>query len=174
MSSSEEQHARKLAGAANQEALERIARHLHANESLHMHQRVGDKDPCEYCWLRAGKALWALREAAIPVVLGPDPVAAGEPVEVDAEVLHALEVAGLRRRGEEVQGWTCVHIEPERKPWSERLLVFRDQDRRHYGVTFNESFRADPASRIICRPVTPHYEVVQRARYELTEAVPRG
>lgn len=94
MTSSEEQHARHLAGTHNQDALEKIARFLHANESIHMHQRIEDKEPCEYCWLRAGKALAALRQAGLPVVLGPDPVIADEPVEVEAEVLHALEAAG--------------------------------------------------------------------------------
>ncbi|MFE9099906.1 hypothetical protein [Actinomadura geliboluensis] len=173
MISSEEQRARDIAGAANQDALEAIARHLHANESLHMHQRIEDKAPCEYCWLRAGNAILALRIAGLPVVLGPDPVQAAEPVEVEAAVLHELETLAARGKRGEVHGWTVVSGGSERTPWSDRLLVFRSQDRRHYGVTFANLMHADPADRVACHPVTAHYEVQQTARYQLAEAVNR-
>jgi len=53
------QHAYGLAGGREVE-VEIIAQYLHANESLHMHQNVSDPVPCDYCYLRAGKALAAL------------------------------------------------------------------------------------------------------------------
>ncbi|MCP9947194.1 hypothetical protein [Actinomadura madurae] len=173
MTSSEEQHARHLAGTHNQDALEKIARFLHANESIHMHQRIEDKEPCEYCWLRAGKALAALRQAGLPVVLGPDPVIADEPVEVEAEVLHALEAAGSVGDRAEVQGWRIVHISAPGADWTRRTLVFRSQDGRHYGVPFTEFMQADPAARIVCHPAVPKPVVTQTCQYELAEAAAR-
>jgi outer membrane murein-binding lipoprotein Lpp len=40
-----------------------IARHLHYNESLHLHENVESKEPCWYCWLRAAKAVQAIERA---------------------------------------------------------------------------------------------------------------
>lgn len=175
MTTSEEQHARRLAGVHNQDALEKIAEHLHYNESIHLHDLSDElAKSCPYCWLRAGKAIHALRIAGLPIVLGPDPVQVDEPVEVEAEVLHALEIAGARGSGEEVQGWTVAHMDPERVDWSRRLLVFRSQDRRHYGVTVAEFMHAEPATRLVCRPAAPRPVVTQTAVYELAEAAPRG
>ncbi|WP_141576184.1 hypothetical protein [Actinomadura sp. WMMA1423] len=173
MTSSEEQHARRLAGVHNQDAVERIARHLHANESLHMHQRVEDTDPCEYCWLRAGKAIHALRAAGLPIVLGPDPVKADEPVKVEAQVLHELEALGSCGERAEVQGWTLVHIGSPGADWTRRRLVFRSQDRRHYGVRFDAFMHAVAGARIVCHPAVPKPVVTQTATYELAEAASR-
>lgn len=53
------QRAYQLAGGRETE-VEAIAQHLHANESLHLHENVSDPVPCDYCYLRAGKALAAL------------------------------------------------------------------------------------------------------------------
>lgn len=51
-----------IAGPDAHEALRVTAAALHRGESIHMHDNVGDKEPCSYCWLRAGRALRALRE----------------------------------------------------------------------------------------------------------------
>lgn len=42
--------------------LRQVAQKLHYNESMHMHDDIESKDPCRYCWLRAGRALAAARE----------------------------------------------------------------------------------------------------------------
>ena len=57
-----EQIANDIAGPDAREALRTTAEALHRGESIHMHDNVGDKEPCSYCWLRAGRALRALRE----------------------------------------------------------------------------------------------------------------
>lgn len=41
-------------------AVESIAKHLHANESLHLHDCTEGPEPCSYCWLRAAKAVQAI------------------------------------------------------------------------------------------------------------------
>jgi hypothetical protein len=41
-------------------AVEAIAKHLHANESIHLHDRSEGSEPCSYCWLRAAKAVQAI------------------------------------------------------------------------------------------------------------------
>jgi hypothetical protein len=40
-----------------------VAEFLHRNESIHMHEDVGETEPCAYCWLRAGKAYAAFIRA---------------------------------------------------------------------------------------------------------------
>ncbi|MEU4825130.1 hypothetical protein AB0H37_24930 [Actinomadura sp. NPDC023710] len=174
MTSTEEQHARRLAGAHNQEALAKIAEHLHYNESIHLHDLAGESlEPCNYCWLRAGKAIHALRIAGLPLVLGPDPVQADEPVEVEAKILHELESAAGRGERIEVQGWALVHLGSPGADRSRRVLVFRSQDRRHYGARLETFMHASPNIRVLCHPATVKPVVTQTATYELTAAVPR-
>lgn len=174
MTSTEEQHARRLAGAHNQEALAKIAEHLHYNESIHLHDLSGESlEPCNYCLLRAGKAVHALRIAGLAIVLGPDPVQADGPVEVEARVLHELESAAGRGERIEVQGWTVVHVGSPGADRSRRLLVFRSQDRRHYGARLDTFMHAAAQIRVVCHPVVQKPVVTQTATYELTEAAPR-
>lgn len=40
-------------------AVEAAAKHLHYNESLHLHD-VDGTEPCSYCWLRAAKTVQAI------------------------------------------------------------------------------------------------------------------
>ncbi len=68
--------ARQWAGTGNDEVVQEIAQHLHYNESLHMHDDVGSDEPCSYCWLRAGKALQAIRRAGFTVSREPAPAGA--------------------------------------------------------------------------------------------------
>lgn len=49
-------------------AVEEAARHLHYNESLHMHEDIDSKEPCGYCWLRAAKAVQAIERDGQRVV----------------------------------------------------------------------------------------------------------
>jgi hypothetical protein len=51
--------------------VEAAARHLHANESLHLHDNVEGKEPCSYCWLRAAKAVQAIERAGQRIVAKP-------------------------------------------------------------------------------------------------------
>lgn len=174
MTSTEEQHARTLAGDHNQKALEKIAEHLHYNESIHLHDLAGESmKPCNYCWLRAGKAIHALRVAGLPIVLGPDPVQADEPVEVEAQVLHDLEAIASRGGRAEVQGWTVVHLGSPGADRARRLLVVRSQDRRHYGARLDTFMYAAPQDRITCHPAALTPVVTQTATYTLTETAPR-
>jgi hypothetical protein len=51
------------AGDGNEKLVDAVAARLHYNESLHMHNLGVEKKQygaCEYCWLRAGKAVRAL------------------------------------------------------------------------------------------------------------------
>ena len=57
-----EQIANDIAGPDAREALRAAADALHRGESIHLHDNIGDVEPCSYCWLRAGRALRALRE----------------------------------------------------------------------------------------------------------------
>lgn len=71
-------------GPGNETTVEAIAEHLHYNESLHMHEGVADKEPCSYCWLRAGKAIQAIRRAGLALTMAFD-------VDITAEVAaHVL------------------------------------------------------------------------------------
>lgn len=45
-----------------------MAESLHRNESMHMHEDVGSKDPCGYCWLRARYAYVAIQKAGFALV----------------------------------------------------------------------------------------------------------
>lgn len=46
------------------------AEFLHGNESIHMHEDIEKKEPCGYCWLRAGKAYAAIQRAGFALVHG--------------------------------------------------------------------------------------------------------
>ena len=59
---------RQQAGPGNEQVVEEIAKHLHANESLHMHEQIENREPCPYCWLRAGKAIQAIHRAGFVLV----------------------------------------------------------------------------------------------------------
>ena len=48
--------------------VEAAARHLHANESLHLHDVTEGREPCSYCWLRAAKAIQAIERAGQHIV----------------------------------------------------------------------------------------------------------
>ena len=54
------------AGPENEAAVKVVAEQLHANESIHLHGL--EAEPCSYCWLRAGNAVQALREAGFSLV----------------------------------------------------------------------------------------------------------
>lgn len=54
----------KWAGAERAAMVDAIAPFLHHNESLHMHEDIGESC-CAYCWLRAGKAVMALAAAGL-------------------------------------------------------------------------------------------------------------
>ncbi|TDD37831.1 hypothetical protein E1287_07160 [Actinomadura sp. KC06] len=170
----EEDRARQLAGVHNQEALEKIAEHLHYNESIHLHDLTDEAAKvCNYCWLRAGKAILALRIAKLPIVLGRDPVQADEPVEIEAEVLHALEAAACIGDRAEVRGWRAVHISNPGADQARRILFFRSQDGRTYGAPLPAFMHTGPAARVLCSPAVARPVVTQTARYELAEAVSR-
>jgi len=47
------------AGPEREAMVDVVALFLHRNESLHMHEAIGEPC-CAYCWLRAGKAVMAL------------------------------------------------------------------------------------------------------------------
>jgi hypothetical protein len=68
MSRTSREHAIWMADNA-EDQVEQVARFLHANESLHMHENVGDATPCNYCYLRAGKAIYALLGMAAGVTI---------------------------------------------------------------------------------------------------------
>ena len=54
------------AGPENEAAVKVVAEQLHANELLHTHGF--EAAPCSDCWLRAGNAVQALREAGFSLV----------------------------------------------------------------------------------------------------------
>ncbi|MES2342901.1 MAG: hypothetical protein V4597_14595 [Pseudomonadota bacterium] len=61
---------RALADVAEdqQPAVIAAAEFLHRNESMHMHEDVGSKDPCGYCWLRARYAHVAIQKAGFALI----------------------------------------------------------------------------------------------------------
>ena len=54
--------AERMAGPGRQGLVRAVAEHHHFNESLHMHQDIGSREPCSYCWLRAGRAVQILAQ----------------------------------------------------------------------------------------------------------------
>jgi hypothetical protein len=78
-----EQIAIQWAGAEHKDAVRHIAEHLHANESLHMHDVTEGREPCSYCWLRAAKSIQALQRTGF-VVAKPEPKDAPATAEGDA------------------------------------------------------------------------------------------
>lgn len=59
---------RRAGGPENEAAVVAVATHLHANESMHLHEAGTSASPCSYCWLRAGNAIQALRKAGFHLV----------------------------------------------------------------------------------------------------------
>lgn len=53
-------------GPENEAAVVVVAEQLHLNDSLHDHGL--EAQPCSDCWLRAGNAIQALREAGFSLV----------------------------------------------------------------------------------------------------------
>ena len=75
--------AHKWAGPGNESYVNAIAASLHYNESLHMHNLGKEKKQqgaCEYCWLRAGRAVYALVRAGVTLAAPGDVVVKGEHV----------------------------------------------------------------------------------------------
>lgn len=73
--------------------VEAIAKHLHANESLHLHDDTEGPEPCSYCWLRAAKAVQAIERAGRVIVAAPKGGAVpGERLLTPGEVARALQV----------------------------------------------------------------------------------
>jgi hypothetical protein len=75
--------------------VEVAARHLHANESLHLHDNVEGKEPCSYCWLRAAKAVQAIECAGQQIVAKPPVLPAWEQMsdlDKGAALLHIHKV----------------------------------------------------------------------------------
>lgn len=76
-------HAYSMAGPGNERRVDAIARDLHYNESIHMHNLADDNvqhGACEYCWLRAGRAVRALVRTdllTVPEQMAPKPSAPG-------------------------------------------------------------------------------------------------
>lgn len=56
------QIAEKMAGLGRERLVRAIAEYHHGNESLHMHQDIERREPCSYCWLRAGRAMQIVGE----------------------------------------------------------------------------------------------------------------
>lgn len=56
------EQALKWAGPGRETAVDLVQAKLHFNESLHLHENIGDAS-CAYCWLRAGRAVMALAES---------------------------------------------------------------------------------------------------------------
>jgi hypothetical protein len=77
-----------VAEADHRPMVEAAARHLHANESIHLHDLSGGSEPCSYCWLRAAKAIQAIERSGQHIVkaLTPEQFA-----EIEAADLHSLQ-----------------------------------------------------------------------------------
>ncbi len=58
------EQAQQWAGPGRETAVDLVQAKLHFNESLHLHENIGDAS-CAYCWLRAGRAVMALAEAGL-------------------------------------------------------------------------------------------------------------
>lgn len=58
----------KWAGPGVEKHVDAVAKSLHYNESLHMHDLSDPNDDtgaCAYCWLRAGRAVHALMKSGL-------------------------------------------------------------------------------------------------------------
>lgn len=67
--------AHKWAGPGNEKHVDTIAVSLHYNESIHMHdlaKKEIEHDACGYCWLRAGRAVYALIGAGVTLATPGD------------------------------------------------------------------------------------------------------
>lgn len=84
-----------------EEQVEQVALFLHANESLHMHENVGDAAPCDYCYLRAGKAIRALLDMAAGSVR---PAAAKRAQCPACKRYYALNANGMLRGHRSCEG----------------------------------------------------------------------
>lgn len=73
--------------------VEAIAKHLHANESLHLHDCIEGPEPCSYCWLRAAKAVQAIERTGRAVVSEP-----AEHARLEAEVKRLRAIANAVRQ----------------------------------------------------------------------------
>lgn len=60
MSHDYRQTAHEWAGPGREALVDAVAAYHHANESIHMHQDIGSREPCSYCWLRAARAVQIL------------------------------------------------------------------------------------------------------------------
>lgn len=58
----------RAGGPEHEAAVEAVARFLHGQESIRMHEGIWQKEPCMYCWIRAGNSLQALRDAGFETV----------------------------------------------------------------------------------------------------------
>lgn len=54
------------AGPGREAMVDAIAKFLHFNESMHMHEDI-EAECCAYCWLRAGKAIRALVHSGLTI-----------------------------------------------------------------------------------------------------------
>lgn len=76
--------------------VEAIAKHLHYNESLHLHDMVEGREPCSYCWLRAAKAVQAIERAGQHIVPKPPVLPTWEQMtdlDKGAALLHLAKCA---------------------------------------------------------------------------------
>lgn len=88
-----------IAEAEHRPAVEAIAKHLHYNESLHLHDMVERREPCSYCWLRAAKAVQAVEQSGRRIVPKPPELPTWEQMsDLDKGAallhLHKVEVEG--------------------------------------------------------------------------------
>ncbi|WP_431897861.1 hypothetical protein [Nonomuraea sp. bgisy101] len=60
--------AERMAGPGREQLVRKLAEYHHGNESLHMHEYIERREPCSYCWLRAGRAMQIVGEH---LVAGP-------------------------------------------------------------------------------------------------------
>jgi hypothetical protein len=94
------------AGPGRQALVDSVQHALHFNESLHMHQDIGETS-CPYCWLRAGRAVRALADSGLlPAALertapaaAPSCAVCGAQIEAAAALGHRVEDLGLGHDG---------------------------------------------------------------------------
>lgn len=60
--------AERMAGPGHEQLVRKLAEYHHCSESLHMHEQIELREPCSYCWLRAGRAMQIVGEH---LVAGP-------------------------------------------------------------------------------------------------------
>lgn len=71
--------------------VEAIAKHLHANESLHEHHHVEHTEPCSYCWLRAAKAVQAIERSGQRIVANENARLPERPDPTEEDFAAAIE-----------------------------------------------------------------------------------